>query len=462
MDDPRSRPLPGFAELLAEGARRAAGEERGPAAGPRVLGVSEVVRRVRDQLRAAPALREVCVEGEVGSLSVSTAGHLYLTLKDAQAQLPCVLFRDQRLSAPFAPQTGMRILAQGRIDLFEAQGKVQLYIDSIAPAGIGDLAARYEALKQRLAAEGLFAPERKRALPAWPRSIAVVTSPTGAVIHDIRQVLARRWPLVRLLLSPTLVQGPGAPDAIVAAIDRAVTWRDPADGAGVDLVIVARGGGSLEDLWAFNDESVVRAIAASPVPTIVGVGHETDVTLAEFAADRRAATPSVAAELAVPDRAEEAAGLRQLAGRLTAGGAAAIAHRRRVATAERRALDAFRPAQLVAVERERAALLLDRADRATRTRLASAERGLALAAARLAPLGTDAVRDRRAALVAAGRALAALDPDATLARGYAIVRDADGRVLVDASAASAGGTIGVTLARGALDARITAVRDSPA
>jgi len=431
-----------------------------PAPGSSVLSVSEVARRLRERLRAAPDLRDVWVEGEIGSVSVSAAGHAYLTLKDERAQLQCVLFREERLASAFEPRTGLHVIAHGRLDLFEAQGKLQLYLDSIAPAGVGDLALRFEELKARLMAEGLFDPARKRSLPPWPRRIGVVTSPTGAVLHDIHQVLARRWPIVELVLSPTLVQGPEAPREIAAAIGRITRWRDPQDGRGVDLVIVARGGGSAEDLWAFNEEVVVRAVAASPLPTIVGVGHETDTTLAEFAADRRAPTPSVAAEIAVPDRAEQTDRVRAAGGRLGRSMIASLAGARRELDAERRALEGFRPIRLLQGERERAGLLLDRATRATLAGAADRRGRLVLLEGRLGRAGVRPAVEGRAALDAAAAALHALGPAATLARGYAIVRDARGRVVRQASAVAPGDPLLVTLGEGSLDVRVDGVRDS--
>ncbi|MEX1296443.1 MAG: exodeoxyribonuclease VII large subunit, partial [Candidatus Limnocylindrales bacterium] len=329
-------------------------------AGPTVLSVAAVNRIVRDSLRRQPRLNPLWVEGEIGSVSVSAAGHAYFTLKDERSQLRCVVFREERLALPLEPRTGIRVVAQGRVDVFEQQGAYQLYVESLQPAGVGDLAQRYEALKVQLQAEGLFDASRKRPLPAWPRTIGVVTSLSGAVLHDIRRVIARRWPSARLLVSACKVQGQGAERSIVRALGRVGRWTDPTTGRAVDLVIVARGGGSLEDLWAFNDESVVRAIATHPRPVIVGVGHETDVTLSEFAADRRAATPSVAAELAVPD----GAGQRQQLGALQS--ALAVSARRRIGTtraaleAERRALETFRPGAYLTTQRETTGLLLDR------------------------------------------------------------------------------------------------------
>lgn len=431
-----------------------------PAPGKSVLTVSEVARRLKERLRAAPDLRDLWVEGEIGSLSISAAGHAYLTLKDERAQLPCVLFREERLASAFEPRTGLHVIAHGRLDLFEAQGKLQLYLDSIAPAGVGDLALRFEELKARLMAEGLFDAERKRPLPPWPRRIGVVTSPTGAVLHDIHQVLARRWPIVELILSPTLVQGPEAPREIAAALARIARWRDPRDARGVDLVIVARGGGSAEDLWSFNEEVVVRAIAASPLPTIVGVGHETDTTLAEFAADRRAATPSVAAELAVPDRAEQAERVAAAAERLVRAAGGGLEATRRALDAERRALDGFRPIRVLAGERERAGLLLDRAMRATLAGVAERRSRVGIVDGRLARVGARPAGEGRAALDAAAAALHALGPAATLARGYAIVRDAGGAIVRQAAATGPGDPLVVTLAEGALDVRVERVRDS--
>jgi exodeoxyribonuclease VII large subunit len=331
----------------------------------------------------------------------------------------------------------------------------QLYVDGIQPAGFGDLALRFEALKARLAAEGLFDAGRKRPLPPSPAVIGIATSLSGAVLHDIRMVLARRWPLVRVVVSSCQVQGPGAVESVVAALRRLARWTDPATGRATDVVILARGGGSLEDLWAFNEEAVVRAVAAHPCPIVVGVGHETDVTLAEFAADVRAATPSVAAELVVPSRDDAAARLRVLSERLHTVVRRTLAAPRAELDAERRALDGFRPVAYLAGERERIGMLLDRGARALsdRGRLQRIDDRLPmLAQGRLARARADLGR------IAAG--LSALGPYATLERGYAIVRDASGRVVRDASTAAPSDVLDVRLARGALDVRVERVRDS--
>jgi exodeoxyribonuclease VII large subunit len=325
---------------------------------------------------------------------------------------------------------------------------------------VGDLAQRYEALKARLAAEGLFDSSRKRPLPAWPRTIGVVTSSGGAVLHDILRVVGRRWPLARLLLSPCQVQGVGAERSIVRALGRIGAWTDADSGRAVDVVIVARGGGSMEDLWAFNEEAVVRAIAALSRPVIVGVGHETDVTLAEFAADRRAATPSVAAELAVPDQAEQRQHLRAIAARLRTSATRRLTATRAGLEAERRALETFRPAAYLAAERERSGLLFDRATRALQGRLA-AERALLTRSADRLPVRLAArTATARAALTRSATGLEALNPFATLERGYAIVRAPDGRVIVDAGRQRVGDRLEVRLARGALDVSVDSVRDS--
>ncbi|HEV2006832.1 MAG TPA: exodeoxyribonuclease VII large subunit, partial [Candidatus Limnocylindrales bacterium] len=283
---------------------------RSPVAAPgtfgvRILGVSEATRAIATLVRSDEKLRDLWVEGEVGRVTISTAGHAYFSLKDEKAQLQCVWFRDDRLRSAFQPQTGLRIVTHGRIDLYEPQGTLQLYVESIQPSGVGDLAIRFEQLKARLSEEGLFETARKRGLPPRPATVAVVTSPTGAVWKDVCNILARRWPLVRVVLVACRVQGEGAPQSIVAALRRIERYREVL-GAGraseaPAVTIVARGGGSLEDLWSFNDETVVRAIVAHPIPVVAGIGHEADVTLSDFAADVRAPTPSAAAELVVPD-----------------------------------------------------------------------------------------------------------------------------------------------------------------
>ncbi len=427
-----------------------------------IMSVGELTTLIKGTLRQAPRLRDVWVEGEVGQVSISAAGHCYFTLKDAKAQLKCVIFRDDRLMIPFEARTGLRLVAQGNIDVFEAQGVYQLYVRTLQPSGFGDLALRFEALKAKLAAEGLFATERKRPLPAYPQSIGVVTSLNGAVMHDIRRVLARRWPLARVVVSACQVQGEGAQRTIVAALRRVARWTDEQTGRATDVVILARGGGSLEDLWPFNDEQVVRAVAGHPCPVVVGVGHETDVTLAEFAADVRAATPSVAAELVVPALTDELARMDGYAQRLRTTFGRALAERRVTLDNEKRALEANHPRAQLAAERERIGVLIDRAARVVGRRLEIERTSLSRSGEQLPALVAGAMGMARADLGLQSAALAALSPYATLERGYSIVRGPDGAVLRDAGAVKSGDPLSVRLQRGELGARVESVRDSAA
>ena len=451
--------------------------------GVRVRTVSEVTRTVKDAVRTDERLRDLWIEGEVGRVTISSAGHAYFALKDERSALQCVWFRDDRVRSAFQPQTGLRVVVHGRMDVYEAGGALQLYVDALQPSGFGDLAIRFEQLKARLAAEGLFDASRKRPLPVRPATVAVVTSPTGAVWRDVCTVLARRWPLVRVVLVACQVQGEGAPASIVAGLrrlERFIAERQAAgDAAGAPAVtILARGGGSLEDLWSFNDERVVRAVVAHSVPVVCGVGHEVDVTLADFAADVRAPTPSAAAELVVPDvtevRSAAAAARRRLDGAIERSLGAA----RRELLVERRALDRLDPAAQLVAARERAGLLLDRATRAVTARVATARAVLDRAGERLAPvvpgrleraheridvlgarlpsLAAGALAGRRAELDTAAAALAVLGPQATLDRGYAIVRrTADGAIVRDPAAARAGTRLRIRVAQGELGAEST-------
>jgi exodeoxyribonuclease VII large subunit len=393
-------------------------------AAPRILRVTDLNRRVRQLLDGDPELADVWVEGEVSQPSFPPSGHCFFTLKDASSQIKAVLFREELSAANVRPEHGMQVICHGRLRAYEPQGVYQLYVLSVTPAGAGDLHQRYEALRAKLAAEGLFEDGRKRQLPRWPRRIGVVTSPVGAVWRDIGNVLRRRYPLAHVVLSPTIVQGATAAGGIVRALQR--VYAQP----GIDLVILARGGGSLEDLWSFNDERVVRAVAASPVPIIVGVGHESDVTLADFAADMRAPTPSAAAEQAVPDGTQFPAILSRLRDRGSAALLAALARRQRHVAEEGRALARLFPD--VAAARQRSADLVDRGHRALAAR-ASRERG---------------------ALNSLADGLRALSPAATLERGYAVARLEDGTVVRDPAQAAPGSALRVTVARGTLSTRV--------
>ncbi|HEY8179861.1 MAG TPA: exodeoxyribonuclease VII large subunit [Candidatus Limnocylindria bacterium] len=391
---------------------------------PRILRVSDLNRRVRQLLDSDPSLADVWVEGEVSQPSLPPSGHCFFTLKDAQSQIRAVLFREELSLANVRPEHGMQVIVHGRLRAYEPQGVYQLYVMTLTPAGAGDLHQRYEQLRAKLAAEGLFEDVRKRPLPRWPRRIGVVTSPVGVVWRDITNVLRRRYPLGELVLVPTNVQGADAARGITRALKRIYSQK------GIDLVILARGGGSLEDLSSFNDELVVRTIAAAPMPIIVGVGHESDVTLADFAADVRAPTPSAAAEQAAPDMTQFPTILARLRDRASAAVLASMAGRRRFLAEEDRALARLAPDVVAA--RQRAADLIDRGHRALIVGAGGA----------------------RASLTAQADALRALSPAATLERGYAVARLADGTVVRDPAQAAAGDALSVTVARGALATRV--------
>jgi exodeoxyribonuclease VII large subunit len=393
-------------------------------AAPRILRVSDLNRRVRQLLDVDSTLADVWVEGEVSQPSFPPSGHCFFTLKDSSSQIKAVLFREELAGANVRPEHGMQVIVHGRVRAYEPQGVYQLYVTTLTPAGAGDLHQRYEQLRAKLAAEGLFDEGRKRPLPRWPRRIGVVTSPVGVVWRDIANVMRRRYPLGELVLAPSHVQGAVAAGGIVRALKR--IYAQP----GIDLVILARGGGSLEDLWSFNDELVVRTIIAAPVPVIVGVGHESDVTLADFAADVRAPTPSAAAEQAVPDVSQFPAILSRLRDRASTAILASLEGRRRFLADEDRALARSRPD--VPAARQRAAELLDRGHRALAVRTSGA----------------------RASLNGLADALRALSPAATLERGYAVARLADGTVVRDPAQVAAGDALRVTVARGTLATRV--------
>jgi exodeoxyribonuclease VII large subunit len=392
---------------------------------PPVWTVSALNRRARTVLDSDETLQDVWVAGEVSNLSRPASGHVYFTLKDSEASLRCVMWREIA-ARQILPREGQNAEVHGRISLYEAGGMYQLYADGLRPVGEGELYARFVALKAKLEAEGLFAAERKRALPPWPRRIAIVTSPSGAALQDVLNVLARRYPLAEAVLAPTSVQGEQAPAEIVGALARAIRARP-------DVILLVRGGGSLEDLWAFNDESVVRAVAASTVPIVAGVGHETDFTLVDFAADRRAPTPSAAAEVATPDRAELQGELSVLTVRLARATQAVIRERRSRLGELGAHLRAQSPRARLDSARQRA----DELERRLREAIRQANQRRAADVQQLVQL------------------LRSVSPFAVLQRGYALVtRQDDGTVVRSPRQAPIGSQLQVRLAHGGLQARV--------
>jgi exodeoxyribonuclease VII large subunit len=358
--------------------------------------VSEVTARVKDLLESDEVLADVRVAGEIGNISRPASGHLYFTLKDGASQIKCAMWRQQAQRLRAVLKQGDAVIARGRIGVYERDGAYQLYVESLVQQGAGDLHAEFERLKQVLADEGLFDQARKRPLPAYPRRLGVVTSSSAAAFQDILNVLSRRYPLVEVMLSHTLVQGTEAPAMIVQAINRLCALPE---GMMPDVILVARGGGSLEELWAFNDERVARAIAGCPIPVVSGVGHEIDFTLADFAADLRAPTPSAAAELITPDIEELKQAVDELSAALDDAVQLRINNARAQVMALWRALRHLSPAN--AIEQQRRQL------NAMRERLTSSHQHM--------------IDLRRLQLNGLRGALNALGPQATLGRGYAIV-----------------------------------------
>ena len=382
---------------------------------------------IRDLFDQDPHLQDVWVEGEISNFTRASSGHLYFTLKDERSELRCVMWRAQAARLAFEPQHGDALIAHGSVTVYEARGQYQLVCDTLQRAGVGDLNRQFELLKTRLDAEGLFDPARKRPLPLFPRRIGVVTSPTTAAFQDILNVLSRRYPLAEIILSPTLVQGKEAPPQIIAALRRLN------EHSAADVILLARGGGSLEDLWCFNDEDVVRAVVASRIPVVTGVGHEIDFTLVDFAADVRAPTPSAAAEVITPDGPAMRATVEAWSGRLTGQMAALLADRRAALRGQTRLLERLSPAVRVRSARQQVDDLLGRAG---------------------ARLRLDLER-RRERLAAQARALDSANPLLLLRRGYAIVtRTEDGARVTSVQHAAEDTPVTITLHDGRLVATV--------
>ena len=390
---------------------------------PSVLSVSQVNQYLKGLMDRDELLSALYVRGEISNYKCYPSGHHYFSLKDGESALRCVMFRREAASLRFRPENGMQVIAAGRVAVYPRDGAYQLYCVRLTPEGVGDLQVAFEQLKEKLRREGLFDPAAKKPLPRFPRRIALVTSPAGAAVRDMIRILGARWPLSEVIVLPVRVQGEEAPGEISAAIAYA-------DRAGLaDVIITGRGGGSMEDLWAFNDERVARAIFACRTPVISAVGHEPDVTIADFVADVRAATPSNAAELAVPDRDEVLAALEQYRGRLE--------------KAVGRRLEAARSAWT----RCRTSPTLTRPEEQIQNRrLALDGQGLRLAHALQRRLGGERERYARTAAK-----LDALSPFKVLARGYAIPQDGEGRVITSAGALTPGERLTLTMADGQAD-----------
>ncbi|HWG76847.1 MAG TPA: exodeoxyribonuclease VII large subunit [Steroidobacteraceae bacterium] len=395
------------------------------AAARTVYSVSRLNREVRELLDSG--IGQLWVQGELSNFSRPGSGHWYFSLKDRDAQVRCAMFRLRNARTGFVPRDGQQVLVRARVSLYEPRGDYQLLVEELEDAGLGALQRAFEELKRRLAAEGLFAPERKRPLPTAPRCIGVITSPSGAAIRDILHILARRFPAARVLIYAVPVQGAAAAPAIVTALDLASARAE------CDVLIVARGGGSLEDLWAFNDERVARAIHRARLPIVTGIGHEIDFTIADFVADLRAPTPSGAAELVVPDAGTWRARLEQLHERFVAGMRRTLAAERAALTGLERRLTAAHPGMRLQGMAQRLDELEGRLQFVLQARLTR----------------------EQTRLQSLSRALQAVSPLATLERGFAVVtRSRDGALVTSAAQVALEELIDVRLASGRLQASV--------
>ena len=390
------------------------------------VSVSELTAHIRDIIDLDPSLKRVLVRGELSNYKVYSSGHRYFTLKDSEAALSCVMFRSDAERVRFRPENGMSVLCSGQVSVYARDGKYQLYVRQMQPDGVGDLYVAFEQLKARLQSEGLFASEHKKPIPVMPSRIAVVTSASGAAVRDIIRVLGKRWPLSKVIVLPVRVQGEEASREIAAAIRYANRWKV------ADLIIAGRGGGSMEDLWAFNEEVTARAIYDSEIPVISAVGHEPDFTIADFTADRRAATPSNAAELAVPEREKvlESLAVTQLRADRAV---------RRILDSGARRLESLssRPimeSPMAFIDQRR--LDVDR----FAERMDAAERHI--------------LSENRQKYIRLVSALEALSPLRVLARGYSVVTLPDGTVVRRSEQAAPGSLLRVRLSEGALNCRV--------
>ena len=415
-----------------------------------VYSVTRLNNEIKDLLDAVPGYRNLLVQGEISNYKAHSSGHHYMTLKDEGASINAVMFRSDAMRLKFRLENGMKVIVRARVSSFPRTGQVQLYISEVIPDGAGALNLAFEQLKRKLQAEGLFDPAHKKPIPACPQRIALVTSPTGAAVRDMIRILGRRWPLAKVTLYPAQVQGQGAAESIARALMLANAVGE------ADVILCGRGGGSMEDLWAFNEEVVARAIYDSDIPVISAVGHEPDVTIADFVADLRAPTPSGAAELAVPDRAEYALSVRTLDTRLrTAAHKQIEVWRQRLTTLQER-LELRTPANYIAEKRLLLDQMTDRLCAALPARLTREEQKLTVLRQRLLTAGQGGLHRRRLRFAQTVATLDAISPLRVLARGYAVAtRGKRGAVVTDAAALKAGDTLHIRFAKGAANCRVT-------
>ena len=391
-----------------------------------VLTITQLNEYIRSRMDADPLLTQVAVKGEISNYKLYPSGHHYFTLKDESSALKCVMFKGNALRLRFRPENGMKVIAMGKVSVFPRDGAYQLYCTAMAMDGVGDLYAAFEQLKKKLAAQGLFDPAHKQPLPKYPGTIGIITSSAGAAVHDMLRILNKRYPLSRVRLLPVRVQGAEAPGEIAAAIGYANHFQL------ADLLIVGRGGGSIEDLWAFNDERVAQAIYHSKIPVISAVGHEPDVTISDYVADLRAATPSNAAELAVPD--QEA--LRQSLDSMSSAMAAALSR------------------QLKGAQQHLNVLSQSPALRSPTGYIQQKEKSLELLKNRLISAQNQAISQRNARYIAAVAKLDAMSPMKVLTRGYSMARTERGEVLRSVHQAAVGERISISLSDGSLSATV--------
>ena len=415
-----------------------------------VYSVTRLNNEIKELLDAVPGYRNLLVQGEISNYKAHSSGHHYMTLKDEGAAINAVMFRSDAMRLKFRLENGMKVIVRARVSSFPRTGQVQLYISEVIPDGAGALNLAFEQLKNKLQAEGLFDPAHKKPIPACPQRIALVTSPTGAAVRDMIRILGRRWPLARVTLYPAQVQGQGAAESIARALMLANAVGE------ADVILCGRGGGSMEDLWAFNEEPVARAIYDSEIPVISAVGHEPDVTIADFVADLRAPTPSGAAELAVPDRAELSLSVRALDTRLRTAVHKQLQIRRQRLTALQERLELRTPAKYIAEKRLLLDQMADRLCTALPARLGREAQCLTMQRQRLLAAGQEGLHRRRLRFTQTVATLDAISPLRVLARGYAVAtRGKRGAVVSDAGTLRAGDTLHIRFAKGAANCRVT-------